>query len=342
MIVVMIPGAPTALTIHERIAATMAMTATWMMMSSSWLPVRISTSYPLKRFFLHRLLAIVLVSGAASGCGSGAGPSEREADRPESEPVRVAVDLERETPGAPDGGTRTGHGAGAVAVTGHEAFGFTGRVAPADSDVRVALADGGRAGPVVVEPSGRFSAAIGGLRPGVNLVRLTVAKPGLEPWREDIRVVRRPSPPEVRVPERDTAPPVALLRLGPAERGPSVLSVSPSAPGDRPETVRLRRPMFHATALVRDTGGAGRIRLSTTYETRCGDRVRPTHRSLPPAQIVNVKLAPGVMVVSEEVRTATMRLRAGPGCTVTGEAWAEATDGHGLQAVSRHVAFRYP
>jgi hypothetical protein len=37
-----------------------------------------------------------------------------------------------------------------------------------------------------------------------------------------------------------------------------------------------------------------------------------------------------------------MRLRAGLGCTVTGQAWAEATDGHGLQAVSRHVAFRYP
>ena len=285
------------------------------------------------------LTPVLVVVAAAIGCGSNAAPQEREPAQAGA--VRVDLDLEREAAGAPDAGTRAGHGAGAVAVTGQEAFGFTGRVAPADVTVKVAV-EGGQPGPVVVERSGRFSAAVGGLRTGANLVRLTVAKPGSEPRREEIRVVRDAAAPKVRVPERDTTPPVALLRLGAARKEPGVLTVSPSAPRDRHETVTLPRPEFHATAFVRDEGGAGRIRLSTTYSTRCGGRSRPTHESLPPAQIENVRLAPGTRIATEETRTATMRLRAGRGCTVTGQAWAEATDGHGLQAVSRHVAFRYP
>jgi len=251
-----------------------------------------------------------------SGCGGN--------DRRPTGAVSGTVDLPRRAP----------------AITGGEAFGFTGRVTPAASAVTVATADGSQ-GPVVVERSGRFSAAVGGLRPGTNHIRLRATRPGHRPWRVNLRVARRSAAPEVIVPRLDTVPPVALLRFRAAPGKPGVLGVSPSAPGDHHQVVNLTEPSFNATAITRDAGGAGRIRLSTTYRTRCGDRVGPTHVSLPPAQIENVRLAPGTRISVEETRTATMRLDAAPGCSVSGQAWAEATDAQGLQAVSRHVAFKY-
>lgn len=260
------------------------------------------------------------VCGALSSCGSGDAP--REEPRPAPRAVAVSLD-----PGA--GG-----------VTAQAAFGFTGAVIPPDSRVSARLV-GGPAGAVVVEPSGRLTVGVGRLRRGSNTVALRARRAGHRTWTGEVRVTRAGTPPVARVPERDTTPPVAILRLRPSDGGREQLGVSPSAEGDRPRRVALRRPAFRATALVRDEGGAGRIRFSTTYSTRCGARVRPRHISFPPAQIVNVRLAPGARVPVEEARSVTIRLPDRRGCVVAGEAWAEATDGHGLQAVSRHIAFAY-
>ena len=258
----------------------------------------------------RRALVPALVAAAAwTGCGG---------DRP----LTGSLDLPPEPAG-----------------TGLDVIGFTGRVTRG-STVTATLA-GGAKGTVVVEPSGRFSAAVDGLRPGENIVRVRARRRGRAPWRRTIRVMRRTAPPVVRVPREDVTPPVAMLQVHSTGSRKGVLSVSPSAPEDEPRAVRLERPELRATAVVRDDGGAGRIRLSTTYRIRCGKRWRPVHVSLPPAQIENVKLAPGTLIAIEETRTATLRLQTRPGCTVGGELWAEATDGQGLQAVSRHVAFTY-
>jgi hypothetical protein len=50
-------------------------------------------------------------------------------------------------------------------------------------------------------------------------------------------------------------------------------------------------------------------------------------------------LAPGTDVPAERSRTVTIRLK--EGCSAEGEILAEATNAHDLQAVSRHVRFRY-
>ena len=62
---------------------------------------------------------------------------------------------------------------------------------------------------------------------------------------------------------------------------------------------------------------------------------------MPPPQVEKVALPPGARAPVERQRSARIRLDARPGCTVTGEVWAEAPDAHGLQAVTRHVGFRY-
>lgn len=224
-------------------------------------------------------------------------------------------------------------------ATGLDVVGFTGRVTRGSS-VTAILAGGGR-GTVVVEPSGRFSAAVDGLRPGVNVVRVRARRRARAPWRRTIRVTRRSAPPVVRVPREDVTPPVAMLQVHRTAANGGVLTVSPSALDDEPRVVRLDRPELRATAVVRDDGGAGRLRLSTVYRIRCGKRWRPVRVSLPPAQIENVKLAPASLISIEKTRTATIPLETEPGCTTGGEVWAEATDGQGLLAVSRHVAFTY-
>jgi hypothetical protein len=281
------------------------------------------------------LLALSLL---LAGCGGG-DDDDAPGDRPPSaaRAVTGALDLERPRAGAPDAGTAAGHGNdGGVGTTSSAAFSFTGRVDPPDS--RVAVSEGA----VRVEPSGRFTVAVASPRSGTKQVRVEATKPGHRPWRVDVRVVRATSQ-RVRVPERDVTAPSAALLLRPGGGLPDVVQASPSRAGDRPDVVRLAQPSFRATAVARDPeGGIGRIRLSVVTTTRCGDEVRRRVRYMPPPQIANVALPPGAMAPVERERTARIRLDAGPGCTVTGEAWAEATDAHGLQAVTHHAGFRHP
>jgi hypothetical protein len=76
--------------------------------------------------------------------------------------------------------------------------------------------------------------------------------------------------------------------------------------------------------------------------TRCGDRTRRQTRYRPPAQIASVALPPGTPAPVERSRAERVALPAPRGCSVRGEVWAEATDAHGLQAVTRHLGFRHP
>lgn len=280
-----------------------------------------------------RVTVPVVLLALASGCGAGG-----DDERPAPQRVTGSVDLDKPRAGAPDAGTAAGHGNdGAVGATGGATFAFTGRVRPAGSRVAVRAAAGVRTA-VAGEPSGRFSVALDGLRPGPNAITVTATRPRARSWSLDVRV-NRGSEATVTVPERDTTAPIATLRLEPPG-GEPVLSVSPSSRDDRSRVVRLTQPRFRATAIARDDrGGTGRIRLSTSYETRCPNGTRRTTRYLPPAQIANVALPPGAEAPAERRRTATITLRRPAGCRVDGEVWAEATDGHGLQAVTRHVRF---
>jgi hypothetical protein len=279
------------------------------------------------------LAAVVATAIAAAGCGTD--DRDRPAERPR---VTGSVDLARPAAGAPDAGTAAGHGNDeSTGAACSATLAFTGRVQPPDSAVEV---EGARAGAVVVEPSGRFSAAVDGLRRGPNTVRLTASRRGHRPWSIEIRVTRGAAP-QVVVPERDRTPPIAALRVDAPEVEP-LLTVSPSSDADPVEPVDLARPVLVATAVARDAdGGTGRARVATIYETRCGDRVdRVTHVD-PPAQIERIVLRPGTEAPVERARTVKVRLRVGEGCTAEGDVLAEATNAHDLQAVSRHVRFRY-
>jgi hypothetical protein len=280
------------------------------------------------------LAAVAATAIATAGCGGDAEPDRATG------PKRVtgSVELSRPAPGAPDGGTVAGHGNDeAIGAAAGGTFAFTGRVEPPDSTVRVELR--GRPGAVVVEPSGRFSAAVDGLRRGPNSVRLSATRPGHRPWSIGIRVTRGALV-EVAVPDRDTTPPVAALRVeSPGVR--SILTVSPAQADDRPQPVSLAEPVLVATAVARDAEGTGRVRVAAIYETRCGDRVRRFTELHPPAQIGWILLAPGTDAPAERSRTVRVRLKVGDGCTAEGDVLAEATNAHDLQAVSRHVQFRY-
>ena len=75
----------------------------------------------------------------------------------------------------------------------------------------------------------------------------------------------------VRVPERDTTPPLAQLRLDPGGSAPVVVRRSPVRKQPA-AAVMLARPEVRATALIRDRdGGTGRIRLSVHWVQDCGD-----------------------------------------------------------------------
>ena len=280
------------------------------------------------------LAAAAATALIATGCGTGPDP-DRPAKRPR---VTGSVDLSRPAAGAPDGGTVAGHGNDeAIGAAAGSTFAFTGRVQPPDSTVEV---EGARPGAVVVESSGRFSAAVDGLRRGPNAVRLVATRPGHTSWSIDIRVTRGASV-EVAVPERDPTPPIAALRVE-SPGAPPLLTVSPSAADDRLEPVSLGEPVLIATALARDAdGGTGRVRVTATYETLCGDRVRRFTEHDPPPQIGPILLAPGTEAPAERSRTVRMRLNVGEDCTAEGDVLAEATNAHDLQAVSRHVRFRY-
>jgi hypothetical protein len=161
-----------------------------------------------------------------------------------------------------------------------------------------------------------------------------------QPWSVDIRVARG-SAPWIAVPDRDPTPPIAALRVA-SPGAPPMLAVSPSSTHDRLEPVSLAEPVLVATALARDDdGGTGRVRVATIYEARCGDRVRRIVNVHPPAQVERIMLPPGTDAPAERSRTVKVRLKVGKRCSAEGDVLAEATNARDLQAVSRHVRFRY-
>lgn len=272
------------------------------------------------------LAAAVLLAG----CGGSDTP-----DTPERR-VTGKLDLERPRAGAPDAGTVAGHGAdGGVGTTSAAAFSFTGRVSPPGSAVRASEGD------VRTEPSGRFTVAMLSPRSGTKQVRIEATRPGHRPWRVDVRVVRS-APQRVVVPERDATAPTAALVLHPGGGDPPVVLASPSRQGERAELLLRGSRSVRATAVARDAGGTGRIRVSVTSSGRCRGRPFRSQTYLPPAQIENIALPPGARTPVERERSVRIPIAPRPDCRVTGEVWAEATDAHGRQAVTRHAAFRYP
>ena len=141
----------------------------------------------------------------------------------------------------------------------------------------------------------------------------------------------------VEVPPSDRTPPLALLRLQTGAE--AVVHDSPVRPAPRP-AVRLRRPELRATALIRDAdGGTGRVRVSIVYATRCDGAERQHAAYFPPAQLETIRIAPGVRVPAERVRSG--RVAFPPGCTVSGKAFAEATNAHSLESFSDPIWFEY-
>jgi hypothetical protein len=157
---------------------------------------------------------------------------------------------------------------------------------------------------------------------------------------------RTPTAARVRVPERDRTPPVALLRMEPGAGASPIVHVSPVR-AHRSPVVTLPRPGFVATGVVRDRdGGTGRIRVSIEYVTRCPGRAgagpeRRQHAAyFPPAQIVRIRIAPGVLAPTQRTRTASIRFP--PRCAVSGKVFAEATNAEGLESFSDPIWFSYP
>jgi hypothetical protein len=141
-----------------------------------------------------------------------------------------------------------------------------------------------------------------------------------------------------RVPEIDRSPPLAMLRLDAGASQP-IVHASPVRRPRRP-TVTLVRPAITATALIRDAdGGTGRIRVSILYATRCGDTDRQHAAYFPPAQIQNIRVAPGTRIPVQRTRRAHVRFP--EGCEVLGKAFAEATNASGLESFSDPIWFTY-
>jgi hypothetical protein len=281
---------------------------------------------------MHRCaIAVFALFALVIGCGG----ESRPAGPPPA--VSGSVALEKPQAGAPDAGTSAGHGnEGAIATTSSDVFSFTGRVDPADSKVEVSD------GVVRVEPSGRFTVATISPREGAKELRIDATRPGHRPWSLDVRLTRGASA-RVEVPERDDDAPSAAVMLQARGDGGGVVQPSPSRAGERPEVVTLSEPRFRATAAVRDSrGGTGRIRLSIETLTRCGDTEKQRVQTIPPAQVVNIALPPGAPAPVERQRSARVDLEERPGCSITGELFAEGTDAHGRQAVTAHIGFEYP
>ena len=293
---------------------------------------------------MPRWWAIALVVGLlAGGCeeSDGGGGGERP---PEREMVRVELDLPRPEAGAPDAGTRAGHGGDRylLRAAGADPI-ISGRVVPA-MPIELADASGTRVARVNVARDGRFSALLPRLpRTGAVSFRLTAGAGRAEPSRTEILASRKPAagaPESVCVPEADRTPPVAGLLLHSGER--VVSSVAPVW-ADRDAPVRLDRPTLALTAITRDEdGGTGRVRVSVEYVRTCGGEVVRRKLHFPPSEIARVRLAPGARAPAERRRRASVRLEArGSGCTVRGRAWADATNASGLESFSDQTRFEY-
>lgn len=142
----------------------------------------------------------------------------------------------------------------------------------------------------------------------------------------------------IRVPETDPSPPLAMLRLDAGAAEPVVHASPVRRP--RSPAVTLAKPAITATALIRDAdGGTGRVRVSVLYATRCGDTDRQHAAYFPPAQIHNIRVAPGVRIPVQRTRRAQVRFPAH--CEVLGKVFAEATNASGLESFSDPIWFTY-
>jgi hypothetical protein len=272
-------------------------------------------------------------------------------DENEAEPASAArqvqgsLKLERTQAGAPDAGSRAGHGADryVLQAPGAEVL-IRGRVDPASARIELVDESGRRRARVIAGPGGGFSALLADLpRQGVTTFRLTATAGRAEPWRTEIVASRQPraaSPARVRVPEHDDTPPLAALLLRHGDR--VVSSVGPVLP-DSEAPVRLDRPELTLTALTRDEdGGTGRVRVSVSYVRSCGGSVERRTHYFPPSEIARVRVAPDALVPVERRRNARVRLEPGGArCSVRGKAWADATNASGLESFSDQVRFEY-
>lgn len=289
-----------------------------------------------------RWFALALVTMLTwAGCEEQDGGGER------GSPPRVvqgSLEIERAQAGAPDAGTRGGHGADRYVFQAPAAEAvISGRVKPASAQVKLVDESGRRRARVLPAPDGSFSALLPDLpRRGMVTFRLTATAGRAEPWRTEIAASRRAGAGASRtvpVPDRDDTPPLAALLLRHGDR--VVSSVDPVRP-DRDAPLRLRRPELTLTALTRDEdGGTGRVRVSVRYQQSCGDALSTRTEYFPPSEIARVRVPPGVRAPVERRRRAALRLEAGSGCSVRGKAWADATNASGLESFSDQIRFEY-
>lgn len=256
--------------------------------------------------------------------------------------VQGELELPRAQAGAPDAGTRGGHGADRYVLRAPTAEALIrGRVEPASARVKLVDSAGRRQARVLPRPDGSFSALLPDLpRNGAATFRLSASADGAAPWRTEIVASRRPGAPAarmVRVPARDDTPPLAALLLHYGDR--VVSSVAPVLP-DRDAPLQLELPELDLTALTRDAdGGTGRIRVSMTYVRSCDGAVERRTRHFPPSEIARVRVAPGAVVPAERRRRARVQFE--PGCRIRGKAWADATNASGLESFSDQIHFDY-
>jgi hypothetical protein len=256
--------------------------------------------------------------------------------------VQGELELPHAQAGAPDAGTRGGHGADRYvlrAATGDALV--RGRVEPASARVKLVDSSGRRRARVLPRSDGSFSALLPDLpRNGVATFRLSATADPAAPWRTEIVASRRPGPPAprtVRVPARDDTPPLAALLLRHGDR--VVSSVAPVLP-DREAPLHLERPELDLTALTRDAdGGTGRIRVSVRHVRSCDGSDERQTRYFPPSEIARVRVAPGAVVPAERRRRARVRFE--PDCRIRGKAWADATNASGLESFSDQIHFEY-
>jgi hypothetical protein len=168
-----------------------------------------------------------------------------------------------------------------------------------------------------------------------------------------LRALGRTGPRHVAVPERDTSPPGATIRLVTADGGRTLAEASQPRAGPAPEAVELPEPRLRGIALAEDgDGGVARVRVSIKERIACravdGARFeRPRTRYFPPPQIVRIRSTPGTPLPATRKRSLRLSLageRCGPAADaveIHGELWGEAINGSGLEAVTPHIRFVY-
>jgi hypothetical protein len=153
----------------------------------------------------------------------------------------------------------------------------------------------------------------------------------------------------VAVPERDGSPPEAVIAL--VLEGDRTAAEATPPPSEEPPPVRLTTPRLRGVTTGRDRdGGVARVRVSIKERLTCrtadGTFERLRTRYFPPPQIERIRSAPGVRLPTERQRTIAVSL-GGERCgdaevaAVDGELWGEAINGSGLEAVTRHIRFRW-